>query len=235
MLNNSAMKIKSPGFTALFVLAAMSLLPSNASAEVVNGLSLSDSEIFQGNSVTEYATLSVSPSAGYNNAFFVGGTITLNPGGGNAPQTFTILPNLSSETFQATVSYVTPGNYAPSASFNASFDQQAQVYGVLYYTSVPETGSYWVQDGCIFGSCWGHWQTYTYYVSQPVYGYYEQTFGPLVDSQTITSSLTVDALTAPVLTTAVPEPSTWAMIILGFLGIGSMAYRRKPKMVVAAA
>jgi hypothetical protein len=27
--------------------------------------------------------------------------------------------------------------------------------------------------------------------------------------------------------TAVPEPSTWAMMILGFLGIGTMAYRRR--------
>jgi hypothetical protein len=29
--------------------------------------------------------------------------------------------------------------------------------------------------------------------------------------------------------TAVPEPSTWAMMILGFAGIGFMAYRRKSK------
>jgi hypothetical protein len=29
------------------------------------------------------------------------------------------------------------------------------------------------------------------------------------------------------LTTAVPEPSTWAMMILGFCGIGFAAYRRK--------
>jgi fibro-slime domain-containing protein len=28
---------------------------------------------------------------------------------------------------------------------------------------------------------------------------------------------------------AVPEPSTWAMMILGFVGVGLMAYRRKPK------
>jgi hypothetical protein len=27
--------------------------------------------------------------------------------------------------------------------------------------------------------------------------------------------------------TAIPEPSTWAMMILGFLGVGFMAYRRK--------
>lgn len=29
--------------------------------------------------------------------------------------------------------------------------------------------------------------------------------------------------------TAVPEPSTWAMMILGFAGVGFMAYRRKSK------
>ena len=29
------------------------------------------------------------------------------------------------------------------------------------------------------------------------------------------------------LTSGVPEPSTWAMMILGFLGVGFMAYRRK--------
>jgi PEP-CTERM motif len=34
---------------------------------------------------------------------------------------------------------------------------------------------------------------------------------------------------------AVPEPSTWAMMILGFAGIGFMAYRRKSKPVLIAA
>lgn len=35
--------------------------------------------------------------------------------------------------------------------------------------------------------------------------------------------------------TAVPEPSTWAMLIAGFAGIGLMAYRRRmPKAVIAA-
>jgi hypothetical protein len=29
---------------------------------------------------------------------------------------------------------------------------------------------------------------------------------------------------------AVPEPSTWAMMILGFMGVGFMAYRRKGKL-----
>ena len=34
---------------------------------------------------------------------------------------------------------------------------------------------------------------------------------------------------------AVPEPSTWAMMILGFVGLGFMAYRRKNQMAFNAA
>jgi len=36
-------------------------------------------------------------------------------------------------------------------------------------------------------------------------------------------------------TSAVPEPSTWAMMILGFAGVGFMAYRRKSKPAMMAA
>jgi len=35
--------------------------------------------------------------------------------------------------------------------------------------------------------------------------------------------------------TAVPEPSTWAMLILGFAGIGVLAYRRRSRPAVMAA
>ena len=34
---------------------------------------------------------------------------------------------------------------------------------------------------------------------------------------------------------AVPEPSTWAMMILGFCGLGFMAYRRKDKLAMTVA
>ena len=34
---------------------------------------------------------------------------------------------------------------------------------------------------------------------------------------------------------AVPEPSTWAMMILGFAGLGFRAYRRKNKTKLTAA
>jgi hypothetical protein len=46
------------------------------------------------------------------------------------------------------------------------------------------------------------------------------------------------SVTADVALTAVsdvPEPSTWAMMILGFAGVGFMAYRRKSKSTLIAA
>jgi PEP-CTERM motif len=53
------------------------------------------------------------------------------------------------------------------------------------------------------------------------------TFGNTVNP----NSSGVDLFFGPTtgLTTAVPEPSTWAMIILGFCGVGFMAYRRKSR------
>jgi hypothetical protein len=42
---------------------------------------------------------------------------------------------------------------------------------------------------------------------------------------TVAQETTVDTTTG--MTSAVPEPSTWAMMILGFCGLGFMAYRRK--------
>jgi len=44
----------------------------------------------------------------------------------------------------------------------------------------------------------------------------------------------LDGPTGIWLTAAVPEPSTWAMMILGFAGIGFMAYRRKFKPALMA-
>jgi PEP-CTERM motif len=35
--------------------------------------------------------------------------------------------------------------------------------------------------------------------------------------------------------TTVPEPSTWAMLLLGFAGIGFLAYRRNTKPALNAA
>jgi PEP-CTERM motif-containing protein len=45
---------------------------------------------------------------------------------------------------------------------------------------------------------------------------------------------TVDDLRlAQGLTSAVPEPATWAMMILGFAGVGYMSYRRRKQAAFA--
>ena len=43
------------------------------------------------------------------------------------------------------------------------------------------------------------------------------------------------ALASITLSSDVPEPSTWAMMIFGFAGVGFMAYRRKAKPALMAA
>ena len=58
-----------------------------------------------------------------------------------------------------------------------------------------------------------------------------ETFVLPAGSYTLTG-VYVEAQGAPAalqFTTAVPEPSTWAMMIFGFIGVGFMSYRRKSK------
>jgi hypothetical protein len=50
-----------------------------------------------------------------------------------------------------------------------------------------------------------------------------------------TSVNQTETLTFGDVTSAVPEPSTWAMMIVGFAGLGFMAYRRKSKPSLMAA
>jgi hypothetical protein len=43
------------------------------------------------------------------------------------------------------------------------------------------------------------------------------------------------AWTTQLVTSGVPEPSTWAMVLLGFAGVGFLTYRRKSKTALMAA
>jgi PEP-CTERM motif len=56
------------------------------------------------------------------------------------------------------------------------------------------------------------------------------TFGALIDptiSLNVSDPQDYSIFLSPNLTSAVPEPSTWAMMMLGFAGLGFVAYRRK--------
>jgi hypothetical protein len=60
------------------------------------------------------------------------------------------------------------------------------------------------------------------------------TFSHLVNGH-INFALSNQQPFTPTVTPAVPEPSTWAMMILGFAGVGFMAYRRRNQMASLAA
>jgi hypothetical protein len=48
----------------------------------------------------------------------------------------------------------------------------------------------------------------------------------------ISGSLTIDSATSDQIA-AIPEPSTWAMLLIGFAGLGFMAYRRRNQISLA--
>ena len=60
-------------------------------------------------------------------------------------------------------------------------------------------------------------------------------FGPLTYLYDIPQPASFGAGLITVTTRAVPEASTWFMILLGFAGVGFMAYRRKSKAASMAA
>jgi hypothetical protein len=205
------------GFAAT-MLATVLISPA-AFAGVVDTFSIAPTSITQGGSTTETLSLQVSPDPGYWGAFFTGGTVTFTSGDGQT-QTQSIAYGSTSESFTHSFNYPTSGNFTPAFSFTAN-----------YYDEWTYYGSYWVQSGYEASSCglwcdywWvdtSHWQNYTQteYTSAYVNG---------------SGDANLSVISDPVLTAAVPEPSTWAMMILGFAGIGFMAYRRKSKPALMA-
>jgi hypothetical protein len=205
------MRIK---LTALLptLMAATVLISSAASASIVENFSVNPSIITQGGSFTETLTLQAVSDPGYYGAYipYAVGGITFNAGDGQtANQGIT-----GGGTYTQSFTMPTAGSFSPSVSWTADF--------VEYYTV---TTNFWVTSGYDYscglfgwGTCWqdtSHWQSYSY---TGTHGY--------TDGNSHTSSLLV---------TAVPEPSTWAMMILGFAGVGFMAYRRKSKPALMAA
>ena len=69
----------------------------------------------------------------------------------------------------------------------------------------------------------GQWTSYSYTFTAPTSTQYLLDFD-FVSGATPAKDVLLDAVS---IAAAVPEPSTWAMMIAGFLGLGFMAYRRK--------
>jgi hypothetical protein len=76
----------------------------------------------------------------------------------------------------------------------------------------------------------GTWSTYGYTFSAPTTASYTLNFDFVAGSNPAK-----DVLLDAVNISAVPEPSTWIMMILGFCGLGFLAYRRKNQAALIAA
>jgi hypothetical protein len=117
-------------------------------------------------------------------------------------------------------------------------------FGQLHYTAANVTGT-----SCAPGQCELYLSIPNFFV--PGFGYYnldtEFLFAPiwvpwLADQDKLQVSFTpagslawYDVATGDrVVVADVPEPSTWAMMILGFVGLGFMAYRRNSSMMLKA-
>lgn len=110
--------------------------------------------------------------------------------------------------------------------------------------SDPAVGPSWSPLGSDSGKCFGPGCGYTGWIKS-VYTIqddhdltYQLVFGVTnVLDHEFQSGLAFDGVTVAgrAVTAAVPEPSTWAMLLLGFAGIGFMSYRRKSKPELMAA
>jgi hypothetical protein len=163
--------------------------------------------------------------ASFGNSAVASGFITVDesvfPGGS------TSLPSPFVTALQLTISGASSGNgtftltdfnslrfYTPSTSDHLDLSQnligQTLSSGCAYGTSVGSCGNGNGGDFNIFGNN----------SLDPIGAWYFQlqTSGGSGDSLLVTS-----------ISAAVPEPSTWAMMILGFAGVGFMAYRRRNK------
>jgi hypothetical protein len=210
------------GFVLSTILASVLISPA-ALASVVDTFSIAPSNITQGGSTTETLSLQVNPDPGYWGAFFTGGTVTFTSGDGQT-QTQSIGGG-TLETFTQTFNYLSPGNYTPGFSFTANYVDEWTYYGSTYEQQGYYTYYYDFFAGCNPCSQW-HDTSYWYYWQQTEYSY---------ASQSGYGDANLSVLTSPSFTADVPEPSTWAMMLLGFAGIGFMAYRRKSKPALMAA
>jgi hypothetical protein len=187
-----------------------------ASASVVSSFSLSSSSIFEGNTVTETLSLLLSPDFNDFNAVFSGGVVSLSSGYGPS-QTFSISSGGNNQTFSATFAYAGAGTFTPSFSYSASYAEQYQSYDFLYNSSYYVPSGYYRYYSCGFSQC-SEWIDTSYWQSYPVYGYV---------THSTTASTGGNGALGLTVASPVPESSTWAMMILGFCGLGLVMRHRK--------
>lgn len=151
-----------------------------------------------------------------------GEPIPANPGGFGSAGTFAayFVSDLATESLSQTITLgvglysIGFSAYLPQNGFNNQFD--ALFSGSVIGTTLLTTN--------VAANTPMQWYDFVTTVNIAVAGDYTTTFTFATDGRPA-KDVVIDQ--AFVVAGAVPEPSTWAMMILGFLGIGFVAYRRK--------
>ncbi len=163
-------------------------------------------------------------TAGTVDVIGAGGQFDFYPGNGN-------YVDLDGSTFQLGTIGSNPATFA-AGTYTLSFDLSAYTYNHQYITEqtqvtlgdfsatlLPTTNS-----SVTPGAPMQHW-SFTFSTTQS---------GPLsfeaINPENSGAGTNVGNILDNVVLTAVPEPSTWAMMILGFLGMGFIGYRRRPTL-----
>jgi PEP-CTERM motif len=187
-------------------LFAFAALSTPANAEVVIDFTQQGSNVVvQGSGTIDLTDLTFSNSGAIGDGIVpVGGAVLIGTGNGSAYQGNISGPSAFGTGTEKNPSLAT-GNFL---GIYEGFDRVYVPQGYVSGAQLSATDTYDNTTLALFGLTVG---TYTY------------TWGTGIHADSIVVNIA-----------AVPEPSTWAMMILGFMGIGFMAYRRRNAFPVAA-
>ncbi len=170
------------------------------------------------------STLTITDITGNNvptnqDNFVIGQLTWVNRASQNSDQNFNV-------RYSYTLNFAGPGN-SDTAVFNLNFQQLTNSAGDIVFnlndSGLSGLGPFNLNGVTVsdvhFRLADGTNGTYN-----PVTGRWDNP-DPTNDNGSVTSVMYITAD----FTSAVPEPSTWAMMILGFVGVGFIAYRRKNK------
>jgi hypothetical protein len=158
-------------------------------------------------------------------------------GGGNAITYFNsaYLPDSSTSRWISLSSNGNPGN--GTVTFTTTFladstDLVSGLWGVDNFGTIVLNGTTTIAT--LNGTVFENFNQLHAFSFNPTFGVNTLSF--VVTDTGPPTALRVDgfASAVPDVTAAVPEPSTWAMMILGFAGLGFMGYRRSRKHQGAA-
>jgi hypothetical protein len=117
-----------------------------------------------------------------------------------------------------------PTSFGPGSTFFSATTGTGDIFGVQGGSSLLFLPAGYMSGTLLSGTASFNNQTFSSLGITP--GTYLYAFDGDVNAVTVQIGPVV---------TAIPEPSTWAMMILGFCGLGFMAYRRKDRLAMTAA